>query len=129
ELDSGLIDRAVCNLVENALRHTPAGETVDVEVAREDTTTLSVAVRDTGEGITPELLPRVFDRFVRADESRSSKGAGLGLAIVKRIAALHGGTVRVESTLGAGSTFTLVVPVAASAPVLEPESAASATAG
>lgn len=110
-LDPGLVDRAVGNLLDNALRHTPPGGAVDVEVSRADATALSVAVRDTGEGIAPELLPRVFDRFVRADESRSSHGAGLGLAIVKRIASLHGGTVRVESTLGAGSTFSLVLPV------------------
>ncbi len=111
-LDPGLVDRAVGNLLDNALRHTPPGGAVDVDVARADASALAVSVRDTGEGIAPELLPRVFDRFVRADESRSSSGAGLGLAIVKRIAELHGGTVRVESTLGAGSTFTLVVPLA-----------------
>ena len=112
DLDPGLVDRAVGNLVDNALRHTPPGGAVEVEVARADASALSVAVRDTGEGIAPEMLPRVFDRFVRADESRSSSGAGLGLAIVKRIAELHGGAVRVESTLGAGSTFSLVLAVA-----------------
>ncbi|MEM1117285.1 MAG: HAMP domain-containing sensor histidine kinase [Bacteroidota bacterium] len=113
-VDPGLVDRAVGNLLDNALRHTPPGGAVDVEVTRADASTLAVAVRDTGEGIAPELLPRVFDRFVRADESRAADGgAGLGLAIVKRIATLHGGTVRVESTLGAGSTFSLVLPVEA----------------
>ena len=112
-LDPGLVDRAVGNLIDNALRHTPPGGAVDVEVSRADASALAVAVRDTGGGIAPELLPRVFERFVRADESRSSEGAGLGLAIVKRIATLHGGTVRVESTLGAGSTFSLVLPVQA----------------
>lgn len=116
DLDPGLIDRAIGNLVDNAIKHTPSGGAVEVEVSRADASTLSVAVRDTGEGIAPELLPRVFDRFVRADESRSSSGAGLGLAIVKRIASLHGGTVRVESTLGAGSTFSLVLPVEAATP-------------
>ena len=110
-LDPGLIDRAVGNLLDNALRHTPPGGAVEVEVVRHDAAALAVSVRDTGQGIAPELLPRVFDRFVRADESRSSEGAGLGLAIVKRIATLHGGTVRVESVLGAGSTFSLVLPV------------------
>ena len=114
-LDPGLVDRAVGNLIDNALRHTPPGGAVDVEVARADASALAVSVRDTGEGIAPELLPRVFERFVRADASRSSEGAGLGLAIVKRIATLHGGTVRVESTLGAGSTFSLVLPVHARA--------------
>lgn len=111
-LDAGLVDRAVGNLVDNALRHTPPDGAVEVEVVRHDASALAVLVRDTGEGIAPELLPRVFDRFVRADESRSGEGAGLGLAIVKRVAELHGGTVRVESTLGAGSTFSLVLPVA-----------------
>ena len=112
-LDPGLVDRALGNLVDNALRHTPPGGAVEVEVTRADASALAVSVRDTGEGIAPELLPRVFDRFVRADESRAvDGGAGLGLAIVKRIAALHGGTVRVESTLGAGATFVLVLPVA-----------------
>ncbi len=111
-LDPGLVDRALGNLIDNALRHTPPGGAVDVEVTRADASALAVAVRDTGEGIAPELLPRVFDRFVRADPSRTPDGgAGLGLAITKRIAALHGGTVRVESTLGAGSTFSLVLPV------------------
>ena len=71
---------------------------------------MSVAVRDTGEGIAPDVLPRVFDRFVRADASRTGGGAGLGLAIVKRIVDLHGGTVRVESVLGAGATFTATFP-------------------
>ena len=112
-LDAGLVDRAVGNLVDNALRHTPPGGAVEVEVVRHDASALAVVVRDTGEGIAPELLPRVFDRFVRADESRSSSGAGLGLAIVKRIAELHGGTVRVESTLGSGSAFSVVLPIEA----------------
>ncbi len=111
--DAGLVERAVTNLLDNALRHTPPGGTVSVDVARSDGSRVSVAVRDTGSGIAPEVLPRVFERFVRADESRPAGdgGAGLGLAIVKRIAELHGGTVRAESVLGAGATFTLALPV------------------
>ncbi|GAB5534855.1 MAG: ATP-binding protein [Rubricoccaceae bacterium] len=125
-LDGGLVERALVNLLDNALRHTPAGGTVEVEVARADGGTVSVAVRDSGEGIAPEVVSRVFERFVRADESRPSSGggAGLGLAIVKRIAELHGGSVRVESVLGSGSTFTLTLPIdgpPSSAPAREPQ--------
>ena len=109
-VDVRLAERAVSNLVDNALRHTPPGGAVEVEVSRADGGGVAVAVRDTGEGIAPDVLPRVFDRFVRADASRSGGGAGLGLAIVKRIAELHGGTVSVESTLGAGATFTVWFP-------------------
>ena len=115
-VDVGLAERAVANLVDNALRHTPPGGAVDVEVARADGGGVEVAVRDTGEGIAPDLLPRVFDRFVRADASRGGGGAGLGLAIVERIARLHGGAVRVESTLGAGATFTVAFPGHAAPP-------------
>ncbi len=113
-LDAALVERALANLIDNALRHTPSGGTVDVEVARADGQTVSVSVRDTGEGIASHVLPRVFERFVRADPSRSGErggGAGLGLAIVQRIARLHGGSVRVESVLGRGATFTLTLPV------------------
>ena len=114
ELDGRLVERAVGNLLDNALRHTPPGGAVEVEVVRHDASTLAVVVRDTGRGIAPELLPRVFERFVRADESRpAGSSSGLGLAIVKRIAELHGGTVHVESTLGAGSAFSIVLPVSA----------------
>ena len=109
--DAGLVERAVANLLDNALRYTPAGGTVSVDVSRADGSEVSVSVRNTGEGIAPEVLPRVFDRFVRADESRGAGGAGLGLAIVKRIVELHGGMVRAESVLGHGATFTISLPV------------------
>jgi len=71
-------------------------------------------VRDTGEGIAPEHLPHVFDRFYRADKSRARQtgGAGLGLAIVRQLVAAHGGTVGVNSVVGQGSTFTFTLPVA-----------------
>ena len=127
-VDVGLAERALANLVDNALRHTPPGGAVDVDVARSDGGGVEVAVRDTGEGIAPDLLPRVFDRSVRADASRGGGGAGLGLAIVERIARLHGGTVRVESTLGAGATFTVTFP-RRPAPPAEPEAAGRGGAG
>ena len=111
-LDAGLVERAIANLLDNALRHTPPGGAVDVEVARADGAAVSVSVRDSGGGIAPDVLPRVFDRFVRADAARSADGgAGLGLAIVKRVAELHGGSVGVESVLGRGATFTLTFPI------------------
>ena len=118
-LDGGLVERALANLLDNAIRHTPPGGSVEVEVARADGATVSVSVRDTGEGIAPEVVPRVFERFVRADEARSASGAGLGLAIVKRIATLHDGSVRVESVLGAGSTFTLTLSIGGPSPAPE----------
>lgn len=111
--DAGLVERAVANLVDNALRHTPSGGAVYVDVSRADGGALAVAVRDTGPGLAPEVLPRVFDRFVRGDASRRADGgAGLGLAIVRHIAELHGGRVRAESVLGAGATFTITLPIA-----------------
>ena len=74
---------------------------------------MSVQVRDTGPGIAPEHLPYVFERFYRADKSRTraTGGAGLGLAIVKQLVEAHGGRVWVESTLGAGATFGFTLPL------------------
>lgn len=105
------VRQAVSNLVSNAVRHTPPGGTVTVTARREDGT-VAIAVADTGAGIRPEDLPRVFDRFWRAEKSRSRStgGSGLGLTIVRNLAHAHGGTVSVESTHGAGSLFTLRLP-------------------
>jgi len=106
------LERAVRNLVENAIRHTPAGEQIIIRVAR-DSSEVTVQVIDTGVGITPEHLPHLFERFYRVDSARTRThgGAGLGLSIVKAIIEAHGGNVSVESKLGAGSTFTLRLPV------------------
>ncbi|MFE0629272.1 sensor histidine kinase [Streptomyces sp. NPDC058864] len=103
--------QAVANLVSNAVRHTPPGGTVTV-MARRDDETVVIAVADTGAGIRPEDLPRVFDRFWRAEKSRSRStgGSGLGLAIVRNLAHAHGGSVTAESTYGEGSRFTLRLP-------------------
>ena len=70
-----------------------------------------ISVKDTGCGIAPEHLPRVFDRFYRADSSRSSQGSGLGLALVKSIMDLHGGSAAVESEVDRGTTVTLTFPI------------------
>jgi two-component system, OmpR family, heavy metal sensor histidine kinase CusS len=112
ELDRTLLQRAVGNLVSNALAHTPPGGAVVLR-SNADSSTIHIAVSDTGVGIPAEALPRVFDRFFRVDSSRSqgSGGTGLGLAIVQSIAQLHGGNVRISSQPGRGTTVTLHMPV------------------
>ena len=107
--DEMLFSRAVNNLVENATRHTPAGGTIEIAIANRGANS-EVAVADTGAGIAAEHLPRVFDRFYRADSSRSSEGVGLGLALVKSIMDLHGGAARIDSKPGHGTTVTLTFP-------------------
>lgn len=112
DLDRGLMQRAVSNLVSNAVAHTPPGGSVVLE-ANSDTTMIRIKVSDTGVGIPPEALPRVFDRFFRVDSSRaqSSGGTGLGLAIVQSIMLLHGGNVQIASQLGQGTHITLRMPL------------------
>jgi two-component system heavy metal sensor histidine kinase CusS len=109
--DATLVQRAVVNLVSNALSHTPRGGTVSI-VAREEGDTVRIDVKDTGEGVSPEDLPHVFDRFFHRDGALGSDGTrlGLGLAITKSIVDLHQGQVMVESAPGAGAKFTLVFP-------------------
>ncbi|RJL34274.1 sensor histidine kinase [Bailinhaonella thermotolerans] len=103
--------QAVGNLVVNALRHTGPGGRVTLR-ARATPSGVDIEVADTGTGIAPEHLPHVFDRFWRADKSRSRRtgGSGLGLAIVRHLAELHGGRASVTSVPGAGATFTLSLP-------------------
>lgn len=106
--------QALGNLVSNAIRHTPDGGSITLSArAEEDQVVLEVA--DTGSGIAAEDLPSVFDRFWRAEKSRSRRtgGSGLGLSIVRQLVAAHGGTVAVASELGAGSVFTLRLPATA----------------
>jgi two-component system heavy metal sensor histidine kinase CusS len=111
--DPMLFGRAVSNLVENALRFTAAGGTIVISiVVRPEQAEISV--KDTGCGIAAVHLPRVFDRFYRADSSRSSQGSGLGLALVKSITQLHGGSATVESKVGRGTTVTITFPNRAS---------------
>ena len=104
--------QVVGNLVSNALRHTPPGGRVTL-CARQTADHVTIEVADTGTGIPAEDLPRVFDRFWRAEKSRSRRtgGSGLGLAIVRRLTEAHGGTVTVVSTVGAGTVFTVRLPV------------------
>jgi signal transduction histidine kinase len=104
--DIGMMERAITNLVENALHHTPAGGSVRVVLSRGEGS-VGVEVRDTGAGIAAEDLPRVFDRFYRggAEPDRSGSGVGLGLAIARGIVELHGGELAVESVPGRGTSF------------------------
>lgn len=112
-LDIELFERAVANLVDNALKFCPAGAAITLS-ARADPTTLHVGVADTGPGIAPADLPHLFDRFYQSRQSvapaTGEGGKGLGLAIVKRIAELHGGSAQVRSTLGQGTQVLLTLP-------------------
>lgn len=105
-LDGPRMQRVLVNLIHNALRHTPAGGAVTVEVDGRNGQ-VEVAVADTGEGIAPEDQPHVFDRFYRGEKSRSreSGGTGLGLAIARGIVEAHRGSIRLESDPGKGSRF------------------------
>jgi len=110
--DAALVRRAVGNLVANAILHTPRGGGVTVDIVARDTRGADITVRDTGDGIAPQHLPRLFDRFYRAEDARprDREGMGLGLAIVKSIMQLHGGNVSIQSELGRGTTVTLNFP-------------------
>jgi signal transduction histidine kinase len=110
KMDAPRIGRVLANLTSNALRHTPAGGQVHL-AARRTVSGVEVEVRDTGEGIRPEDLPYIFDRFYRGEKSRSraTGGAGLGLAIARGIVEAHGGSIRVESEAGHGARFVFVL--------------------
>jgi two-component system, OmpR family, heavy metal sensor histidine kinase CusS len=107
--DPVLFSRAISNLMENALRFTPDGGSIDITISTDRDWT-EISVKDTGCGIEPEHLPRVFDRFYRADGSRSSHGTGLGLALVKSIVDLHGGSAKIDSQPGRGTSVVITFP-------------------
>jgi len=107
--DAERLERVVLNLVHNALKFTTTGGTISVQVALKDGAVV-VRVRDTGVGIAPADLPRVFERFYKVDRARSGSGTGLGLAIVKHTVEAHGGSVTVHSEQGGGSVFSFTLP-------------------
>lgn len=115
EVDRTLVRRAVGNLVANAVAHTPPGGSVVLRT-NADSGSVRIEVSDTGVGIPPEALPRVFDRFFRVDKSRSqaSGGTGLGLAIVQSIMVLHNGSAEIQSQPGHGTRVTLRMPTVTS---------------
>jgi two-component system heavy metal sensor histidine kinase CusS len=108
--DPDLFERAVGNLVDNALRFTAEHGSIRVAVSKHNSD-FQVTVNDNGSGIAAEHLPRVFDRFYRAESSRGSDGAGLGLALVKSIMELHGGSATIESNHGRCTTVKLTFPL------------------
>jgi signal transduction histidine kinase len=103
------VARVLQNLLANAVRHTPADGTIRIEAGRADGR-LQIAVEDTGEGIAPDDLPRVFDPFFRADPARSGPGAGLGLALAKRIVEALGGRISAERGASTGARFAVELP-------------------
>jgi heavy metal sensor kinase len=110
--DPSWLRQLAVNLVENAIRYADPGARVEVELGvRGDEAAISV--RDTGRGIAPEQLERIFDRFHRVDLDAGSPGSGLGLPLAQKIAVAHGGAIDVESALGRGSTFTVRLPLPA----------------
>jgi two-component system phosphate regulon sensor histidine kinase PhoR len=112
--DRTALEQILFNLVDNALRYTGAGGRITIRTIHRDRG-IALTVSDTGSGIPPEHLPRIFERFYRADSGRSreSGGTGLGLAIVKHLVEAHGGTIGAESVVGAGTTITIVFPAEA----------------
>jgi signal transduction histidine kinase len=106
--DKQLLERVLLNLLDNAVKYTPAG-TVSLRVESQRNT-VSFHVTDSGPGIEPALLPKLTEAYYRAERDRATTGTGLGLTISSEIARLLGGTLTVESAPGHGSTFTLSVP-------------------
>jgi len=113
EVNAALLEQAVINLVDNAIKYSDPGRTIRIWSDRDGDEGVRIIVRDEGCGIDAEHLPRLFERFYRVDKARSRKhgGTGLGLSIVKHIVQAHGGSVSVESTPGEGSTFTIRLPL------------------
>ena len=113
--DNVKLSQIFINLLSNAIRHTPSGGRIDIEAEEKSSElipTIAFAVRDTGEGIPPDYLESIFESFRQVDggHTRRHGGTGLGLAITKHLVELHGGTIWVESELGKGSVFRLVLP-------------------
>jgi two-component system sensor histidine kinase CiaH len=112
EADPDRLQQVLLILIDNAVKHTPSGGKVEVRVRRHGQTAM-VEVADTGSGIAPEHLPRIFDRFYRADKARARDrgGTGLGLAIAKMLVDAHNGQMQLSSTLGVGTQVTISLPL------------------
>ncbi|HEY9075582.1 MAG TPA: ATP-binding protein [Anaerolineaceae bacterium] len=108
--DSDRIEQVLVNLIHNAIKFTPPGGEITVS-ARQEGRMVVFGVRDTGVGIAPEDLPRIFERFYKADRARSGGGTGLGLSIARHLIEGHGGTIWAQSVPGQGSTFSFSLPV------------------
>ena len=110
--DVSLLQRLSANLLDNALKYTPAGGSVRITIESEPRDKIMLSVADTGVGINPQHLPHIFDRFYRCDPSRSTVGSGLGLSLVQAIVKAHGAEIAVDSKAGEGSIFRVTFPVA-----------------
>jgi signal transduction histidine kinase len=110
EADPNRLPQAIANLIDNAIKYTPAGGRVLLEAKRRNAD-VTISVIDSGIGIAPADHEKVWQRLYRADKSRSERGLGLGLAVVKAIVEAHGGRIEVESELDCGSTFTVHLPI------------------
>ena len=119
-LDTALVVQAIANLLENAVKYTPAGTPIDVG-ARLENDSIVVEVADRGNGIVKGEEVRVFDKFYRLPSGSAQPGAGLGLAICMAIAAAHGGTAAAANRPGGGAVFSLRLPLGGTPPELRPE--------
>jgi two-component system sensor histidine kinase BaeS len=113
--DNMRLRQVFSNLVDNAIRHSAPNDTVSLEtnlIDDPERPLVQITVRDTGEGITEDFIPQVFDRFSRADPSRTrgTGGSGVGLAICQKLVEAHGGTISVTSRIGEGSSFIVKLP-------------------
>src|SRR4030042_1024358 len=108
--DNRMIQRMLSNLLDNAIKYTPSGGTVSVSLSENDERDVVITFKDTGIGISPIDLPRIFERFYRCDQSRSKPGIGLGLSLAGAIARAHGGGITVTSRSNEGRTFTITLP-------------------
>jgi signal transduction histidine kinase len=118
--DERLLNRMIINLLDNAIKHTPASGNVSVTL-KQDGANFSITIKDTGDGIPAEAQPHIFERFYRADKARgrnaeaNGSGAGLGLSIAQWVAGLHGGRIVLDHSDQNGSTFVVFLPVSADA--------------
>jgi two-component system phosphate regulon sensor histidine kinase PhoR len=110
EVDDGLIEQVLINLIHNAIKFTTPGGSITLSVKKQ-AVGLCFSVKDTGSGIEPELLSRIFERFYKTDKTRSSSGTGLGLSIAKHTVEIHGGIIWADSKIGEGSTFSFLIPI------------------
>ena len=104
-----LLQQVWSNLIDTAIKHSPPGSSIRIAI-RENPEAIAVTVSDDGDGITEEVQKHMFEKFYQGDKSREAEGNGLGLALVKRIVDLCKGAIRVESSPGAGATFTVTLP-------------------
>jgi heavy metal sensor kinase len=108
--DIRMVQRMISNLIDNAIKYTPAGGKIEVTAFSDGRQSIRISVKDTGCGISEKDLPHIFERFYRCDPSRSQAGTGLGLSFARAVARVHGGNITVTSASGKGSTFTVTLP-------------------